>query len=88
MVSFFAPAIPTWFTIDVDRRTWRTLQLEMIGAAHFIHHRYTGFDAPTRVEPPRDRGAKARGVGCCANPTADVSRTSDKTPVRTVRSHR
>jgi len=37
--SFFAPAIPAWFTIDVDRRTWRTLQLEMIGAAHFMHHR-------------------------------------------------
>jgi hypothetical protein len=23
VVSFFAPAIPAWFTIDVDRRTWR-----------------------------------------------------------------
>jgi hypothetical protein len=29
--------------------------------------------------------AKARGVGCCANPAADVSRTRQKTPVKTVR---
>jgi hypothetical protein len=33
----------------------------------------------------REPRAKARGVGCCANPEADVSRTRHKTPVKTVR---
>jgi copper transport protein len=53
VVSFFAPAIPAWFTVDVDRRTLRTSRLEMIAAAHFMRHTYTGFDAPTTIEPPR-----------------------------------
>ena len=34
---------------------------------------------------PREPRAKARGVGCCANPAADVLRTRHKTPVKTVR---
>jgi hypothetical protein len=33
----------------------------------------------------REPRAKGRGVGCCANPAANVSRTRHKTPVKTVR---
>jgi hypothetical protein len=58
VVSFFAPAIPAWFTVDLDRRTFRTSGLEMTAAAHFMHHRYSGFDAPARVEPPRVAGKR------------------------------
>jgi hypothetical protein len=53
VVSFFAPAIPAWFTVHLDGHTFRTSELEMTAAAHFMHHRYSGFDAPTSVEPPR-----------------------------------
>jgi copper transport protein len=58
VVSFFAPSIPAWFTVDLDRRTFRTNRLEMTAAAHFMHHRYSGFDAPTSVEPPRVAGKR------------------------------
>jgi copper transport protein len=58
VVSFFAPAIPAWFTVDLDRRTFRTSGLEMTAAAHFMHHRYSGFDAPASVEPPRVAGKR------------------------------
>lgn len=58
VVSFFAPAIPAWFTVDLDRHTFRTSGLEMTAAAHFMHHRYSGFDAPISVEPPRVAGKR------------------------------
>ncbi len=51
-VSFFDPLSPAWFEASVDRRTYRTLELTMIAAAHFMHDRYGPFDRPFRLLPP------------------------------------
>jgi hypothetical protein len=53
LVSFFDPELPAWFEFAMDPRTYRPLELEMTAAAHFMHHRYTGFNRPMRIEPPR-----------------------------------
>lgn len=53
VVSFFDPRISAWFTIWVDKVTMRTLELRMVAAAHFMHHRYSGFNEPIEIAPPR-----------------------------------
>ena len=53
VVSFFDPRLPGWFELALDRHTNRPLELEMTAAAHFMHHRYTDFNRPMRIEPPR-----------------------------------
>jgi hypothetical protein len=53
LVSFANPAIPAWFTVWIDRGDYRTLRLRMTAAAHFMFHRYTAFDRPLRIVPPR-----------------------------------
>ena len=52
VVAFLDPTIPAWFQAQVDRRTLRTLDIHMTAAAHFMHDRYSGFDAPLRIRPP------------------------------------
>ena len=52
LVSFFDPNLPGWFEFAMDPRTHRPLELEMTAAAHFMHHRYTDFNRPMRIEPP------------------------------------
>jgi hypothetical protein len=51
-ISFADPQTPGFFTIWVDKTSHRTLELEMTAAAHFMHHTYSKFNAPIRVEPP------------------------------------
>jgi copper transport protein len=53
VVSFMKPLGPTWFTVTLDRRTFRPRALRMTTAAHFMTHRYTRFNAPARIKPPR-----------------------------------
>ncbi len=53
IVSFANPTTPAWFTVWIDRRTYRTLRLRMTAAAHFMHHRYVEFDRPLAIRPPR-----------------------------------
>lgn len=53
MVSFLYPATPAWFTARIDRSSYRTLRLEMVATAHFMHDRDGPFDTPLRVEPPK-----------------------------------
>jgi hypothetical protein len=53
VVSFANPTVPAWFTAWIDRETYRTLQLRMTAAAHFMFHRYVGFDRPLVIRPPR-----------------------------------
>jgi copper transport protein len=53
MVSFFDPRLPAWFEMTVDPETHRPLTLKMTAAAHFMHHRYTRFNQPMRIVPPR-----------------------------------
>jgi hypothetical protein len=52
IVSFVTPSVPAWFTAWIDKRDYRTLQLKMTAAAHFMFHRYTQFNAPLRIRPP------------------------------------
>jgi hypothetical protein len=52
VVSFADPQTPGFFTIWVDKQNHRVLELQMTAAAHFMHHTYTGFDAPLKVVPP------------------------------------
>jgi hypothetical protein len=53
LISFYDAKIPAFFTIAVDRKSLHTLDLRMTAAAHFMHHRYSGFDAPVKITPPR-----------------------------------
>jgi copper transport protein len=53
LVSFFDPRLPGWFKVALEPKTNRPLELEMTAAAHFMHHRYTGFNRPIRIVPPR-----------------------------------
>ncbi|HET8529492.1 MAG TPA: copper resistance protein CopC [Gaiellaceae bacterium] len=52
VVTFLDPATPAWFTAWIDRESYRTLRLEMIATAHFMHDRNGPFNAPVTVEPP------------------------------------
>ncbi len=52
VVSFVNSSIPAFFTAWVDRRSYRTLQLRMTAAAHFMFHRYLRFNGPVRITPP------------------------------------
>lgn len=52
-VSFFDPQTPGWFTLVLDRRTFRTLELEMITTAHFMHDVFSSFNATPAIEAPR-----------------------------------
>jgi copper transport protein len=53
LVSFLNPSVPAWFEVWLDRRTLRPTELDMTAAAHFMHHTYSGYDAPRRVFPPK-----------------------------------
>ena len=55
IVSFATPSVPAWFTAWIDKRSDRTLQLRMTAAAHFMFHRYTGFNVALKIRPPRQR---------------------------------
>lgn len=52
VVSFFDPVTPAWFEARVEKATGRTLVLDMIAVAHFMHHVYGPFDAPFELHPP------------------------------------
>jgi hypothetical protein len=52
LVSFMTPSVPAWFTAWIDKRSYRTLRMRMTAAAHFMYHRYVGFDRPVRIKPP------------------------------------
>jgi hypothetical protein len=50
--SMFEPTTPAWYTVTLDRRSLRTLDVRMTAAAHFMNDRYTAFNAPPRIRPP------------------------------------
>jgi hypothetical protein len=52
VVSFLDPSTPSWFTAWIDKANYRTLRLDMVATAHFMHDRNGPFDAPVEVEPP------------------------------------
>lgn len=53
VISFLDPGVPAWFTVAVDKRTFRPLELRMVAPAHFMHHRYSRFDQAPKIVPPR-----------------------------------
>jgi hypothetical protein len=53
IVSFATPSVPAWFTAWIGKRDYRTLQMRMTAAAHFMFHRYTKFNAPLKIVPPK-----------------------------------
>ena len=53
LVSFATPSVPAWFRAWIDKRSYRTLQLRMTAPAHFMFHRYTQFNGPLKIVPPR-----------------------------------
>jgi hypothetical protein len=55
VVSFVTPQVPAWFTIWIDKKTHRTLELRMTAAGQFMHHRYSPFNAPLTINPPGRR---------------------------------
>jgi hypothetical protein len=52
-VSFFDPELPAWFTVLLERKTLRTLDLRMVTTAHFMHEAFHSFDAAPPIRPPR-----------------------------------
>jgi len=53
LVSFFDPGTPAWFTVVIDRKTYRTLQSEMIATAHFMRDLYGAFNTTPPITPPK-----------------------------------
>ena len=53
LVSFFDPGTPAWFTVVIERKTYRTLQSQMIATAHFMHDRYGAFNTTQPITPPK-----------------------------------
>jgi hypothetical protein len=51
-VSFFDPVTPAWFTVAIDRMTYRTLETQMITTAHFMHDVYGRFNSTPPIVPP------------------------------------
>jgi copper transport protein len=52
-VTFLNRRAPAWFTVHLDRRTLLPSTLRMTATAHFMHHRYSGFNAPRQIFPPQ-----------------------------------
>ena len=52
VVSFFDPRLYAWFTLVIDRKTFRPHEMRMATAAHFMRHRYLAFNSPVRIRPP------------------------------------
>lgn len=52
LVSFYDPTIPAWFVATFDKATKRTLKLQMMATAHFMHDRYGAFNAAPKITPP------------------------------------
>jgi hypothetical protein len=53
--SMFEPITPAWYTVTLDRRTLRTLNVAMTAAAHFMVDHYVTFNAPRQIRPPVGR---------------------------------
>ena len=52
-VSFVDPNVPAWYTAEIDKRTLRTLAVQMVAPAHFMRHTYFGFNTPPTIQPPK-----------------------------------
>jgi hypothetical protein len=51
-VSFFDPRTPGWFVAAIDKRSYRTLDVRMTAAAHFMHDTYGSFNTSIKIDAP------------------------------------
>jgi hypothetical protein len=51
-VSFYDPRTPGWFLAAIDRASYRTLDVHMYAAAHFMHDSYGSFNTSIKIDPP------------------------------------
>ena len=49
-LTFYDPQVRAWYRLRVDPRTERPVSLRMVGAAHFMRHRYSV--GSTAISPP------------------------------------
>jgi hypothetical protein len=54
-VTFYDPTLSAWFRLRFDPETGHATTLRMIATAHFMHHRYSGFNRPVSISPPPSR---------------------------------
>jgi hypothetical protein len=52
-VSFYDPGTPGWFTLLVDKSSFRTYQVRMTATAHFMRDDYGSFNTTPAIVPPR-----------------------------------
>jgi copper transport protein len=52
IASFYDPHLPAWFVLSIEPATGRLLALRMTAQAHFMQHRYSGFNRPLEIAPP------------------------------------
>jgi hypothetical protein len=52
IVSFYDPSTPAWFVASLDKATKRTLKLQMMATAHFMHDTYSAFNRAPAITPP------------------------------------
>ncbi len=52
VASFYDPHLPAWFELSIEPKTGHLLALRMTAQAHFMQHRYSGFNRPLRIVPP------------------------------------
>ena len=51
-LSWYDPGVPSWFIGTFDRATAALIELRMTATAHFMQHRYLGFNRGVRIVPP------------------------------------
>ena len=52
IASFFDPTIPAWFEVAIQKSTLRTLNVQMMATAHFMHDAYGSFNRARPITPP------------------------------------
>jgi hypothetical protein len=52
-VTFFDPSVRAWFRVVVDPKTSLPRTVHMTGISHFMTDRYSRYDQPVAIRPPR-----------------------------------
>ena len=52
-VTFFDPKTPGWYELTIAKSSLRPIAMRMQAAAHFMTQKYSGFNAPVKISPPR-----------------------------------
>lgn len=52
VVALMDPGTPVWWTLYIDAASHLVLRSRLVTNGHFMTQRFSGFDRPTRIEPP------------------------------------